>query len=115
MCFFAALPKDVRRLQVLDLGCGTGRLALCFLEAGYAVTGLDLFPSMLGLAENRCAKYLATGKGAFLNGDMSCFRFENPFGMVVSTYNALNHLEPEGKLRGCFRSAALWLTEGAFF
>jgi 2-polyprenyl-3-methyl-5-hydroxy-6-metoxy-1,4-benzoquinol methylase len=33
--------------HVLDLGCGTGRLALEMASRGYTVTGVDRFPTML--------------------------------------------------------------------
>lgn len=39
------LERGVRR--VLDLGCGTGRFALPFAEAGLVVTGADRSPEML--------------------------------------------------------------------
>jgi ubiquinone/menaquinone biosynthesis C-methylase UbiE len=38
-------PKDV-----LDVGCGTGFLALLFAEMGHRVTGIDLSPKMVELA-----------------------------------------------------------------
>lgn len=33
--------------QILDLGCGTGLSSKPFLDAGHAVTGIDLTPAML--------------------------------------------------------------------
>ena len=40
--FFLAIVAEVgRALSVLDLGCGTGRLALGLADAGHAVTGVD--------------------------------------------------------------------------
>jgi ubiquinone/menaquinone biosynthesis C-methylase UbiE len=49
---------DVSGLAVLDLGCGTGRHALCLAAAGATVTALDFSEGML--AEAR-AKAGATG------------------------------------------------------
>lgn len=89
---------------LLDLGCGTGRLALRFLDVGYAVTGLDLSPHMLALAEGRCARHLISGKARFLQADMSDFRLEDRFGTVLCTYNGMNHLDSMEKLGGCFTS-----------
>lgn len=37
--------------EVLELACGTGRLAVLLAKAGYHVTGLDLSDNMLALAE----------------------------------------------------------------
>jgi 2-polyprenyl-3-methyl-5-hydroxy-6-metoxy-1,4-benzoquinol methylase len=41
--------------RVVDLGCGTGSLAVLLAEAGYDVTGLDLSPAMLVRAEQKAA------------------------------------------------------------
>ncbi len=39
--------------RVLDVGCGTGFLALMFAELGHSVTGIDLAPQMLTLARQK--------------------------------------------------------------
>ena len=43
----AATAAGVRRVRVLDLGCGQGTQALRLARAGYAVTGLDGSEAML--------------------------------------------------------------------
>jgi len=42
-------------LEVLDLGCGTGFLALLLAEGGHHVTGIDLAADMLALARAKAA------------------------------------------------------------
>ncbi len=102
--FFAKRSAVGRVPWVLDLGCGTGRLALRFLEAGYEATGLDLSADMLVLAEIRCAKYRVGGEARFVLGDISAFNLEGPYDFVFSTYNSMNHLDTKEKLSGCFNS-----------
>ena len=113
--FFASLPNAIDRLPVLDLGCGTGRLALRFLEAGHSYVGLDRSPHMLLLAENRCWRFVAGHQGRFLQEDISNFHIGSSFGMVLSTYNVMNHLESPEKLRNCFRSVRRCLVNGGKF
>jgi len=42
---------------ILDLPCGTGRLADVLLELGYRVHGADISAEMLQEAEKRLSKY----------------------------------------------------------
>jgi 2-polyprenyl-3-methyl-5-hydroxy-6-metoxy-1,4-benzoquinol methylase len=50
--------RDVpRHAQVLDLPCGTGRLAECLLEEGFEVTGIDISPAMLEVARRKLERY----------------------------------------------------------
>jgi SAM-dependent methyltransferase len=113
--FFSSRPAAGSFSRVLDLGCGTGQLAFHFLEAGYSFTGVDFSPEMLLLARERCRRHWVGGKAEFIEADISDFEIPGPFGMVVSTYNSLNHLETEGALRGCFRSAKKSLAPGGVF
>ncbi|MFF4016700.1 class I SAM-dependent methyltransferase [Streptomyces sp. NPDC001843] len=54
-----------RPADVLDLGCGTGSLALLAAERGHRVTGVDLSPPMVELARAK----LAGRDAVFLVGD----------------------------------------------
>ncbi len=113
--FFASKAAAARNPKVLDLGCGTGRLALRFLEAGYEVTGLDLSADMLALAEIRCAKHRIRGEAGFIQGDISGFDLAGPFGLVFSTYNSMNHLDRKEKLKGCFASVKKCMARDGYF
>ncbi|GAA3793198.1 class I SAM-dependent methyltransferase [Streptomyces phyllanthi] len=55
----------VRASDVLDLGCGTGSLALLAAERGHRVTGVDLSPAMV----DRARAKLAGRAAVFLVGD----------------------------------------------
>lgn len=100
---------------VLDLCCGTGQLARHFLEHGYRVTGLDLSPAMLHYARQNTCAALATGQARFVHGDAADFTLEERFGLVVSTYDALNHLPDLESLQRCCHSVAAVLLEDGWF
>jgi len=42
--------------NVLELGCGTGRVSLTLASAGFSVTGLDLSDTMLEIFDNKLLK-----------------------------------------------------------
>jgi ubiquinone/menaquinone biosynthesis C-methylase UbiE len=49
------LLGDIRRLQVLDLGCGTGRHAIRMAQAGAKVHAIDFSEAMLERARSKAA------------------------------------------------------------
>ncbi|MGL4695129.1 class I SAM-dependent DNA methyltransferase [Enterococcus larvae] len=60
------LPKQTER--ILELACGTGRLAVDFAKAGYDVTALDLSEEMLAIASKRAVE--EETEIQFVQGDM---------------------------------------------
>jgi SAM-dependent methyltransferase len=102
--FFATHPADRHDARVLDLGCGSGQLALLFLQAGWSVVGLDLSDDMLALARRNTAAYSADGRAVFHRVDLRSFKVNAPIALVTATYNVMNHLATEADLALCFRS-----------
>lgn len=60
---------------VLDVGCGSGRLALELCQMGITVTGLDFSPSMIEIANNLAREWKLSGNCTFVVGDF----IEYPF------------------------------------
>lgn len=104
--FYAHTPLAQHNQLVLDLCCGTGQVARYFLERGYQVVGLDLSPAMLHYAHENTQPYLATGQVRFVQADAATFTLPERFGLVVSTFDALNHLPDLTALRQCFSAVA---------
>jgi SAM-dependent methyltransferase len=109
--YFEALPFAAANKRVLDLCCGTGQLALYFLEKGYRVVGIDL--SSICCARQREYACMLSGQAKFIAGDATDFTLDERFDLVVSTFDALNHLEDEQALRRCFQ-CVFPLSEGLF-
>ena len=53
------LPEDLTGRRLLDAGCGTGALALAAAERGARVTAIDLSPTLVDIARERCAAVAA--------------------------------------------------------
>jgi SAM-dependent methyltransferase len=113
--FYAETPAGRTGKGVLDLCCGTGQLALYFLDHGYEVTGLDRSRGMLEIAARNLRSYLDSGRARLVQDDAAGFLLDDRFGLVVSTYDSLNHLPDRTALRGCFESVARVLEPGGYF
>jgi SAM-dependent methyltransferase len=111
--FYAATPVGQTNKSVLDLCCGTGQLARHFLEEGYRVVGLDLSEHMLRYAHENTRPYVEMGQAEFIRGNASDFSLAQRFGLVVSTYDSLNHLPDKAALRRCFQCVYA-VSEGYF-
>jgi len=113
--FYEAKPISQVNRTVLDLCCGTGQLAILFLEAGYHVVGLDLSESMLMHAKENASRFLDSGQARFVQRNARNFSMDERFGLVVSTFDALNHLESEMALKECFQSVYQVMADGGVF
>jgi magnesium-protoporphyrin O-methyltransferase len=55
------LPADLRGCRVLDAGCGTGALAVEAARRGAHVVAVDVSPTLIRLADERCPHDLGGG------------------------------------------------------
>jgi SAM-dependent methyltransferase len=112
---YESTPLGRVNRSVLDLCCGTGQLAVHFLQAGYRVVGIDASEHVLAYARENASGFVSAGQAQFVQGDASRFELDERFGLVVSTYDALNHLEDQQALKECFRCVSRVLDGGGLF
>lgn len=95
---------------VLELGVGTGRLAIPLAESGLAVAGVDSSPAML----DRLRSKPGGQRVEALHGDMADPPVgDRRFRLVVVAYNTLFNLTEPGDQAACFvRSAEVLDDEG---
>ena len=103
--FFESTAARTDDKTLLDLCCGTGQLALHFLEQGYEVVGIDLSEEMLNHARENATSYVDSGQASFVNADAADFTLAGRFSLVVSTFDSLNHLPDAQALKDCFACA----------
>ncbi len=90
--------------QVLELACGTGRLALPLLRSGADVAGGDLSPAMLDTARQRAnAEGLAPN---LVPLDMRDFALGRRFDTIIVAANSLLHLTQTADQLAFLASAA---------
>lgn len=113
--YYESTPSGQRSRRLLDVCCGTGQLALHFLDHEYTVTGLDLSEAMLEYARQGAAPYIVAGQARFVVGNAADFSLGETFGLVVSTFDALNHLPDLKTLQDCFTCVYNHLDNGGMF
>lgn len=81
---------DLRRLKVLDLGCGDGTTALPAAEFGADVLGIDIARNLVDAGIRRARTRGLLGC-RFRTGDASCLRgiADGTFDLVVSIFGAM--------------------------
>ena len=101
---------------LLELGVGSGRVAIPLAQAGYEVAGIDSSPSMLDQARqslNSLGKI--EGSLELIEGDMTAFELERRFGMVFVAANTFQHLLTTEQQLACVRCAVKCLLPDGIF
>jgi SAM-dependent methyltransferase len=93
---------------VLELGCGTGRVALHLARRGHWVIGLDRDPELLAALESRGAELPVRA----LEADARAFALENPVSLVLAPTHLLQLLSDGAERAECLRCAAASLRPG---
>ena len=95
----------------LELGIGTGRIALPLAARGVRVHGMDLSPDMV-------AQLRAKPGGDELPvtiGDFSATKVDGRFSLVYIVFNTINNLTSQEAQAACFANAAAHLEPGGCF
>jgi SAM-dependent methyltransferase len=81
--------------SVLDLCCGQGRHALRMAQVGLSVTGLDLSPTLLAIAEQGAEA--AGVQLTLVRRDMRDIPFENEFDAIVNMFTAFGYFDSDAE------------------
>jgi SAM-dependent methyltransferase len=95
----------------LELGIGTGRIALPLAERGIRVHGIDLSPDMV-------AQLRAKPGGSDIPvsiGDFATTRVEGAFSLAYLVFNTINNLTSQEAQVACFQNVAAHLEPGGCF
>jgi SAM-dependent methyltransferase len=101
--------------RVLELGVGTGRLAIPLAVAGadrgITVHGIDSSTAMLDVMRSKPGAELVETRLGDMVDDMP----DGPFALVFVAYNTLFNLAAPDRQAGCFRAVAERLAPGGCF
>jgi SAM-dependent methyltransferase len=96
--FYNSILQKYLSTTVLELGSGTGNLALRFFQNNQSYLGLDASEDMIAIAQKR------TSNSTFIHGDMREFILENPVDAILITGRSTSYLISNEDVYYCFDS-----------
>lgn len=99
---------------ILDLACGTGRVAIALAKTGMTVTGVDISPYMVASALDKLAseESQVCNRASFIVGDMTAFELSSVFPTAIIPCNSLNELATFEAQEACLCCVWQHLTPG---
>ncbi|MBI5221802.1 MAG: methyltransferase domain-containing protein [Candidatus Magasanikbacteria bacterium] len=109
--FIKGIIKEnkIKKVQLLDLACGTGRLIQQLKSFCSTIEGADSSQEMLEIAKNKDKKIKYYHQG-FLNLDT-----KKKYNVIVSTFDSVNYLTNQRDLGRAFEKVAKHLISGGLF
>lgn len=103
---------------VLDVACGTGNVSFILAEEGYEVTGVDISPEMIEVANSKLLarrKRGLTPDPVFFCQDASQLDLGRTFDTAISLFDSLNYITDPACLAEAFRRILHLLEPGGVF
>lgn len=94
--------------NILEVGCGTGRVLSSFLEDGFCVVGADISQAMLDIAQEKLDAFFHQGKLRLVRHNLMDKPLFGRFDKVLVTFYTFNYVleYPDIFLTNIFRSMA---------
>ena len=95
----------------LELGIGTGRIALPLARRGVRVHGIDLSTAMVAKLQEK----LGAEEVGVTVGDLATTKVDGSFSLAYVVFNTINNLTTQDAQVACFENAAAHLGPGGHF
>lgn len=105
------------RGPVLELGCGTGRIALPLTQAGCTVVGIDSSLPMLQQMKRKADQLESREKRRLLIScmNMASLAFDSEFALILCPYSAISYLLDETDIENCLNDVRRCLMRSGRF
>ena len=104
---YLALAGDAPK-TILDMGCGTGRLAVALAERGHNVTGADPSAGMMQVARSRPG----SERVRWVDSDAKSLALDTRFDVIVMTGNVFQVFLDDAEIRATLRTLRRHLAPG---
>ena len=105
--FYLALAGDAPK-NILDMGCGTGRLAAALAERGHRVTGADPSAGMMQVARNRPG----AERVRWVDSDSASLALDDRFDLIIMTGHVFQVFLEDDDVRATLRNLRRHLAPG---
>lgn len=96
---FYVKQAEVHGGSVLELACGTGRIAIPIAMRGFDITGLDVSEGMLKQAGTKAVTEGVDIK--WVRADCRDFHLHRSFNLILLAFNSIAHLHELEDIEGC--------------
>ncbi len=103
------LKKSNSKIKILEIGCGTGKLATMLDLKTIDYTGYDLSPDMIEIAKKRNLN------AKFLVDDATIFELNEKFDIVICFMDTINYLTTSEQVESTFKQINNHLKDGGRF
>jgi SAM-dependent methyltransferase len=113
--FYIEYAKRCRG-EVLELGCGTGRIIIPMAKQGIKVTGLDASEEMLNIARRKIEVDQEVERNiTLINGDMRDFDISKKFSMILIAFRSFQSLLTREDQVACLDAVRRHLSDTGLF
>lgn len=90
--------------DVLDVGCGSGEIDIILARKGFVVTGIDISPYAVNMANALAEKYPdCNGRLRFVVGDIESIAFEKRFSSAIISHTFEHVIHPDKVMENVIR------------
>lgn len=90
--------------DVLDVGCGSGEIDIILARKGFVVTGIDISPYAVNMANALAEKYPdCNGRLRFVVGDIESISFEKKFSSAIISHTFEHVINPDKVMENVIR------------
>ena len=103
--------------EVLELGCGTGRVSIPVARAGLKITAVDSSEAMLKMAQKklRKEKEVISNNVTFIMSDIRTLTLDRKFKTVIMPFNVMQHLYDISSINRFFSNLRECIEDNSIF
>lgn len=103
--------------DILELGCGTGRVTIPFAKENFNIWGLDLSEPMLEVIKSKIENLPDKFKNNIhiTHQNMASFKLDNKFGMIFIPFRTFQSLTSSEEQKSCLKAVYEHLNDDGIF